>query len=193
MALDDKKKEREKIKKEIKRKKEDRNNLKDKRKELEDDNAKLENVKKYAEENIKNYEQKKKYEDLIIAIKNAQKYIGEASKDINNAFREYKKYFKGNAASKIIPNYSECISQIEVEKKKLDEILDKALREKLACEHMITSLNGKIRKNTKDIADCKKIIRECDTKINDNIRIIGDYNNRINTLEKEISRLQRKL
>ena len=190
---EDEKKEREKIKKKIKEKKKKRDDFKNKRKKLESDNEKLENIKKCANENIKNYEQKKKYEDLINAIKNAQKYIGDASKDINNSFNEYKMYFKGNAASKIIPNYSESISQIAREKSNLDHIFASASGGKRACEDMIKNLNGKMGKNTQNIADCKRIVRECDTKISDNKRIIGEYNNKINTLEKEISRLQRKL
>lgn len=193
MAYDDEKKEREKIRKKIREKKRKKEDLKDNKEKLEKNNDKLKEKIKCANENIEHFDQKKKYEVLIKATSDAKKYLTNASTEINNSYKTYKKYFQGNAASLKIPTYSNTISKIAREKRNLESIFSAASGGKSAQIAMIKKNNSKMGRTTNSIADCNRFIKECEATISDNKRIIGDYNNRIHDLEKDIDRLQRKL
>ena len=126
-------------------------------------------------------------------IEDSRKYLSKAQTDIDTAVDSYKKNFKGNAASKKLPAYAETKSQIATQNTELSHIWTSASGGKAGIQSNINTNNSKMGKNTQSVEDCNKVIKECDTKIGDNRKIINDYKNRIRDLEKDISRLERKL
>ena len=193
MALDDEKKEREKIKKKIKEKKEKRDNIKEKKRNLETKNKELNEKMEVAKNNIKCFENKEKYIKIMDAVKLAQVELDKALQNLEASYSSYKKNFQGNAAKVINPKFNGSRNDIIKIKNDSTGIWNAASAGKSACENMIKSNNSKIGKVTNNVADCNRFIKECVTTISDNRRIIGDYNNRIHDLEKEINRLERKL
>ena len=139
------------------------------RKKIKEKERKRDDVKKSKEklenETKKMEEEKKKFETVTKQSTNATAFLNNAINNLNSAQDSYKKNFQGNAASSKLSSFSNAISSI----------------------HAIKDTLAKIK------AEAQIQITQLTTKIADNTRIIGDYNNRIREYESEISHLRHKL
>ncbi len=139
------------------------------RKEIDKKEEERDELKKSKEklekEKTKMEEEKKKFETVKNQSTNATGFLNNAINNLNRAQDSYKKNFQGDAASSRLSSFSNAISSIQA-------IKDTLLKIKAEAQIQITKLT---------------------TKIADNTRIIGDYNNKIREYDREISHLSNKL
>ena len=133
MALDDEKKEKEKIRKKIKEKEKKRNKYKEEKKKLENKTDKLK-------------EEKEKFEKLRDKCATAVDYLNNAKTNLNSAQSSYNQNWSGNAANKKKSTFTNSISSIGTITKTL-------LNAKTEAVTQIKKLQTEISDNTRIIGD----------------------------------------